>query len=135
MVYEDIISTESTESPSSSSPPPRPLLPPLIEACRQDNLAQVLELLSQGADPNVNADPVSEWTPLIYAKSAGVTRALLCHGADPTYATSYGYTAWKKAVYWNEAEIMQCIVEHHRRRLLPLPPSPPPSSSSSSSSK
>src|SRR5215471_16087254 len=59
--------------------------PLMIAAIRQGNAAVVKLLLDHGANPNPNARPLSESSPLIQAATAGdaeMMRLLLDHGAD-----------------------------------------------------
>jgi ankyrin repeat protein len=68
---------------------------PLIEACKQNDLGRVKELLDQGVDPNLQDR--SRKTSLIYASWFGyidVVRLLLDRGADPNLQNGRGNTAF-----------------------------------------
>jgi ankyrin repeat protein len=67
---------------------------PLIDACEQNDLGGIRELLDHGTDPNSRDS--GGWTALMIASHRGhidVVRLLLDHGADPNLQDGYGWSA------------------------------------------
>ncbi len=63
----------------------------LLAAVRQDDIVRIAALIESGADVNCTA-PNTGYTPLMWAKSAVVTRTLINAGADVHARDHRGHT-------------------------------------------
>lgn len=80
---------------------------PLFAALLREDAAEVERLLQEGADPNAPAPDGSLPLPYaIMARSLGLTRSLLEHGADPLGMDARGFTAHQVAVWIKDPAIL-----------------------------
>jgi ankyrin repeat protein len=92
----------------------------LIEACKQNDLGRVRELLDRGADPNLQNEHGQ--TALWWASYWGnidVVRLLLDYGTDPNLQASGGWTAlmygWTALMYASRlghTGIVRLLLDH-----------------------
>lgn len=83
----------------------------LIQCSYRGQIAQVIQLLEQGSDPNHRDS--SGFTSLIYASRhqyVDIVRILLDHEADPNIRCSYGYTALSEAIYHKNEGIISLLL-------------------------
>ena len=86
----------------------------LFRACRSADRARALALLDEGADASA-ARAYDGATPLIAASEwgeAGLVRALLAAGADPTVRDRWGRTAMHVAVWERHEGVAEALAEH-----------------------
>lgn len=88
----------------------------LHRACESGQVLQCLELLTQGADPNITTSGNHGYTsPLLLAAANGhleCVTLLLQWGADANATDEWGNTALYKAVGYNHLECMAVLLEH-----------------------
>lgn len=97
----------------SCAPPSAWNMPPIVEAARSGDTAQLEELLGEGADPNIHAG-VNHWTPLLHAihkNQEGSVRVLLAHGADVDLRGGGGVTPLIMASGYGYANIVRVLLD------------------------
>mmetsp|Transcript_55122 Transcript_55122/g.118319 ORF Transcript_55122/g.118319 Transcript_55122/m.118319 type:complete len:205 (-) Transcript_55122:110-724(-) len=98
---------------ASEAPSPK-AWPPLLVAAQRKQADKVIELLKLGADPDCQ-EPVSGWTPLMYAATNGdqvSVRALLAHKASVNhFAAAHDWNALCAAIMVDHDEIISMLLD------------------------
>ncbi|MBR5904541.1 MAG: ankyrin repeat domain-containing protein [Alphaproteobacteria bacterium] len=82
----------------------------LFEAVKNDDLDQVKELISNGAD--ANAQTFNECPVLVYASDPAIAEFLIEHGADVNHMNDSGITPLHDAIFENNIDVVRVLIKH-----------------------
>jgi ankyrin repeat protein len=82
----------------------------LIEAIEKNNFNLVLELLSKGANPNVDIEEGSALFVAIHKGEPKIVQALLDNGANPNLEDEDQHTVLMSAAYAGHLEIVKALL-------------------------
>ena len=87
----------------------------LSEACLEEDLERVEQLLASGADPGNPSDCNTALHGALRGRNSGLVRLLLEHGADPNRATSTSSVPLLVAIESGRPELSQLLLAHGAR--------------------